>query len=1343
MSGEGYGGGPWGGGAWGGAITEEGGGVDEHIPTSFTWDAFDLSGVRQPNDMERVRDFLEVTTVDAGGQCFEASFNIASGGGVYPTSDAILDIDVPVKETFTVEFSLKLPALPPGWGDVQHEYILTGVNNAAGPCVTFLFSQAGVAYTGAFHFASGGTADLVLDHLPLYLLPGSDEWLSTTEELVVRYVSDAVNGLVYLYITPASEVGSGHVLRALLPPLQASTASFPPIDRVTVAVRGTITNLSHLELFYYNKSYKALIPNLPPRAVITGDQAAYLCSIVQLDGSGSFDPEGEPLVYDWRLIDAPETSHFVFAGADGYTLPELVPTGYTDQFFSAELALQNTAEPIQLGDVIMVGGTPYTVSYVPAGSTVPFYVLVEHKQLPDNLFAAPYKLLRQAGLSGADTAKPTFYPDVSGFYLFDLRVFDGSLWSTPDGLDRATTLVNVLSNPLPRGCTPNVNFLFDYLSDFWQLVEDNEKLSAFWSAIAQVSATELFTLWQHEYSKSIRDIQRTFARRWLHYDTVLGEPIPELTRLHPVWSGVYSVPFTELRMNTRRLVLSSDVFEEDQVINFTSLDPVAPEPFRAGLERTLRALQDSFRVTLIELVPGTTWVLRIDAGFAFTVTSSTTTSLFTAGSTSGVLSGDGIRVGPSTRTFQVDVSLQGLDLSEAFLVVGGVAYVVDRVVTDPIDPLPYSRVVVREELPTTIADGTDPGTPTAAYSITGWVQSELLDFWHGLVTEGDHVDFEVVEESDELAPAAQTALTVATVALGASESHPSRLPVDFVPLSAYLVQPRLSVRLAGLVRRGRLPIDPLVVDVPTLQEKIVPEEDLSTLRRNLDFYIEEFRGGNSLRFVSGQGGGPDVFEGARPPKRFWAEYTYLDNRPTIEDNFGLAVGLTQDQLAEVPGNADYLSAVTGILYALTNGPTLRNLRIGTQILLGLPFAEEDGTIVEIRRDLLSSRGRMLIRDQKNPEIVRSYTFPKILDPEVNPATGQLYVEGDTVVRFAPLIEGATVLDYVKDPTWFQGMLNQGVFYEVQKYHTFLVRVDSQAFNLSALLLVRNFILRVKPTYTNPRFVVRLYASDEDGDEISLNDTVVSSGVLKLDDGLCRNRLGSSTVFDEPRAAGGGYRNQFDSDDDPATPPVWPTAETVRWAFDKEFLCPSDIVEFSSEVTLGPILKYDEGLVFDAGVEDPYYGTGTGDVSMFSADEVPPGTITTLGHTLTFTPATATSTDVLRILRFIAFGYPVVGEESFELVLANVTQATSEVIPFTARNNTEIAVNVSLAVTLGDTVTLTVRAVGADTSPTWSRFLCSVGAAFAWKFDMGVTDPFYGVAPGYPVGTYRVTRQIAP
>jgi hypothetical protein len=1249
-----------------------------------------------------------------------------------------------------------------------------------------MFSQSGIGYTGAFQFASG-TNDLELGHelnpsgvTPadkyLYIIPGSDQWFSEGEEVYVRMVVDVAAGLAYLFITGAADItpgeigttdSTGHVLRALLPILWSWDSTFPTIDRIANSVRGSVSNPSTVELFHYNMGYKTLIPNLPPRAIIGPDQAVRLCGIVQLDGSASFDPEGEDLEYEWRLIDAPETSQFVFAGADGYTQPEVPATGFTDQFFSTELGLENTVNPIQVGDVITVGGSSYTISSIPPGDTIPFYVVVERPQIPDDLLNTSYKLVRQVGISGRTTAKPTFYPDVPGFYVFDLQVFDGVLWSTPTGLQRATTLINVLESPLPRACTPNLGFLFDYIADFWQIVEDADRLQVFWGSLAQVAATELYTLWQHEYSKSIRDIQRTFIRRWLHYDTLLAEPIPELTKTFPVFGGVQSVEFTSARVSNTRLVLSSPLFAEDQVIAFSALDPIDPPAFVAGLGRYLRQqVHPSMDAHLVETTAGG-YIIRVDAPFAFTVASDTSSSLFTVGDTNGSITGSGYAVATKERTFKVDRSLSGLALEGAFLVLGDVAHVIDRVVTDATDDYPYQRVVVQEGLAATVPS--DTSLPAQEYTICGWISSELLDFYNGLVTQGDYVDAEVVEENTSLSSLEQYSGVVETTAYGASETFPSRLPVDFAPIGHYVATEGLSVRLASITRKGRIPVDELVVDIPVLQERVVLDEDESTLRRNLDFFIEEYRGRNCIRFVAGQAGGPDVFEGERPPDRFWAEYTYLDNSPTIEANFGLAVELTRDQLEELPENVDYLSAVSGLLYARSYGPTVRNLRIGSQILLGLPFAEEDGTIEEIRKDLLSDQGRILIRDTDNPEIVRSYTFPKILDLEENPDTGQRYAVGDTVTRFDPLVEGAEVVDYVKDPDWFQGILNQGVFTEVQKFHTFAIRVDGRAFNLSSLLFVRNFILKIKPTYTYPKFIVELYASDVDGDEISVNDTVTMSGVLTLDDALCADRLGASYIFDQtwpgggqpwpgdPAGHNGNWRNDFDSDDDPSTSPTyWPlSVEPVLWGFDKTWLCPGDELDvyvcesFASDFTP----TFDSVFSFDEGVTDPYYGTAPSVYEMFTGDEteaapgsgfsIPAGST---GYVLTLSDTVANETGTLSQVRLAMLGWtdstpvppgtdPPYGVQ-MTLVVRNVTAVTEVTYDFWANINTEILASISLAVTAGDVIQVSIRKQDqAAITVEWVRILTRVSGPSAWTYDMGVTDPFYGSVPAMQAGDY--------
>jgi hypothetical protein len=199
----------------------------------------------------------------------------------------------------------------------------------------------------------------------------------------------------------------------------------------------------------------------------------------------------------------------------------------------------------------------------------------------------------------------------------------------------------------------------------------------------------------------------------------------------------------------------------------------------------------------------------------------------------------------------------------------------------------------------------------------------------------------------------------------------------------------------------------------------------------------------------------------------WAETSYIDNRPAIEANFGIPAQFTLADLAQLPANIDYLSAVQGLWYAYWNGPTVEDIRIGAQILLGLPFAEQAGTILSIRDDFSVTTGQILVQDSANAAIVREYTYPPSLDLETNPATGEPYAVGDTVTQFAPFVQGVEIYDWVNNPSWFQGYVSQGAFIELRKYETFLVRVASPAFDYQAVLFAQSFIERIKPTYTQP------------------------------------------------------------------------------------------------------------------------------------------------------------------------------------------------------------------------------------------------------------------------------------
>jgi hypothetical protein len=505
------------------------------------------------------------------------------------------------------------------------------------------------------------------------------------------------------------------------------------------------------------------------------------------------------------------------------------------------------------------------------------------------------------------------------------------------------------------------------------------------------------------------------------------------------------------------------------------------------------------------------------------------------------------------------------------------------------------------------------------------------------------------------------------------------------------------------------------VDVPVLQELIEVVDDQAVLRRNVDFFIETFRGQNAIRFVSGQNGGPSVWEDSRPPLRLWAEYTYLDNRPTIEANFGIPVGLTVDQLEDLPNNIDYLSAVRGLWYAFFNGPTMRNLRVGMQILLGLPFAEEAGTIEEVRTDFSPTSGRILVRDQTNPEIVRSYQFPKSLSLEVSPDTGERYAVGDAVAQFSPLVEGAEVIDYLSQPNWYEGLLNQGVFYEVEKFHKFLVRIDDAAFSLNTLLFVRNFILKIKPTYTFPLFIVQRKVKET---EVSTTDQVQYSGSLLLFDSPCEAMIGAAYMFDEPRAGGGGWRNAYDSDNIPLIPngdpdPVFPTPDPeILWGFDKEYLCPSDGIEFvMCETFAAPFsVIFDSVFFFDtpAGqhLEFEYIGGPLVPIPPASFN-IPP-----------VSGSTAPFTGTITQLRFYLQGDSSGAPTDYE-ILIYVAGGLVHTEAFTAGVNTEIIRNFTASVTSGQAIEVRIRsASGTSTrAPSWSSVAARLrfSSAAVWNY----------------------------
>lgn len=1306
-TGSGYGAGSWGGVPWGGAEQF----LEETECDLFLFETCDS----MPSILTTI--YVEATAADVSAQFVliptpVCDLEILSGDSVdltFPITAAYITVFPPagIDSQYTLELTITLEDLPNDFTDIVNRHVVFGVTDSAGPCAAFFLSKKGVAYAGAIHHVppSPAVGALVLDST-FQEIPATSNLTTLGETMTFRVAVSDVVGAVYFFATKTVDLPFiGHQLIAVLPIIDAADLStIPADDRAYISACGNSAQPSAISLDRWCLSSAFSVPNIAPIANAGVDQAIRACSIVLLDGSASFDPEGAPLLYSWRLIDGPPDSSFLFLGNDGISYLDAPFDGFTQKFYSQQLADLALVDPIQPGDVLVVAGLPHSIAFTSVDGNG-YYASLTIRDLVSGLGAAPFRVVRQRGLTGADTVKPTFYADVAGYYKFDLVVFDGSLFSAP-----SITVVNVLESVLPRNCTPSGAFMFNYLSDFWNLLEDSNKFEEVWGAISQVVSTELYTLWQHEYSKSLRDIQRTMTRRWLHYDLLLAEPLPELTSVRALWSGIESIdiplvgnpgiPGTSLVLNT---TISSQIVID---IGFAQ----TAEQLQLELTNRFQEIDSRFTVTILANKPGTAKRVRIDTSIPCTVDDSSTIPVFTLGEKNTQISGVA-GAANGTSAYVTQKSLSGLGIKEDdLLVLDGVGYRIVRVVDGgPLDPdqYPFQRVTLKDPLPV---------PASTSWKITSTVKSELLNFYGGLVSDQDDVFFEVEGETGiEL---------VQVKAFGAIQALPGVLAIDADFLGAALVlgQP---VRLAKVIRRTYFPVSPLITDIPTLTEMIVSVDDTAVIRRNVDYFLETYRNTPCLRFVSGIGGGPDIWEQQVPPSRLWAEYTYVDNRPTIEANFGLAAGLTLDQFESLPETVDYLSAVQGLWYAYFNGPKPDKIRIGAQIFLGLPFSEVAGTIIELRQNFSPTRGRILIQDAVTTEIIRAYTYPGSLGLEINPTTGIQYAAGDTVAAFAPLVSGVEVVDFITDPRWFQGLVAQGVFTEVQKYHTYLVRVDSAAFTLEALSLVRDFTLTIKPTYTYPIFVVSLTPERLD---VGVEDTITYSGTLILNDGVCG--LHGAPMFDDARSGGtDSWWNHFDTDDDDLTPPpTFPTPDaSIVWGYDTDLLCPEDTLSaiISFVLAVPTVVTFDTFLLFDEDVTEAATFADSGPITIPAYPAVyliPPSG----------TPTVASNGTVTSVRLIVTGGGPNGFDTDFELIV-RVNGSDAAVVPFDATPHAFVITDsLSIPVLSGDTLALAIRIPALSPSPGARSPLWSLVSGQAvtdvgpWDFDDTL-----------PAGTYIV------
>lgn len=858
--------------------------------------------------------------------------------------------------------------------------------------------------------------------------------------------------------------------------------------------------------------------NLRPVAVLATTRInALIGSIIQLDGRKSYDPEKRPLIFKWSF------------------------------------------------------------KQVPIGSAV---------------VAAGFKNLRP------NSAAVSFIPDKTGVYLVELVVNDGELDSLPLV---ATVDIKLTRVPVGENLIPDLRFLWDYISDFWNLVEDREKITTIWSSVVQLIGAELTKLWSNDYNKSLATIQQTYQRRWQAFSMVtdLSGVVDQRVIVGKTDSGtggtsgnigatpgtgntaVFYLPrgrvgdgdktdFTVLKGNYgpkgRVIVIDGATYTIARVQNqdysissgsdlVTTLgsnvvssiagfgsaavgdlltikqgidagtylvkalgvglaslvypnDPPVPIPsFRSatGLDFTIvrpfslavvdeTAIPDglvnaSWRVPHLLHAPGLDMEAEgVRAGDVLVLEVSRGDIGLKTEVQAQVVGSDRDRVG-------FELTMQSLSPSvnegtEASVVESGGVVTVSGLtgmralsiggyleILNGDNPGTYKiRQYISEDavvIDSPLASGPDSGNPNIQ-----WVERSKTG------TNVERALFQKIVRDLRIVPASAGDQDVEAAAEALISFMPIAINVSTRPFSKF----GITFRAKKIIHNTAIKVPDELVSAPVLQESVA--DPPVSLRENLDYLVES----GYLTFTSG------LFTPASPaPDTFWGECTILDNSEVIERNFGRLVELSRDDLSQRNTRAPYLSAVRGLFFAYTNGPTVANLRLGLQILLGLPFAEESGLILEIQENFTvdsggNALGRMLVEDVDDSGnklgTRRIYLYSSLVGLETNPATSAPYAAGDSITRFAPISKGVEVLDYIKDPLWWRRSL-YGL--EILKYFTFKVIVDGRIFNTDDVLFALDFINKIKPAYTR----VMSTATFDLSDDITVGDTLGGRVLLKF------------------------------------------------------------------------------------------------------------------------------------------------------------------------------------------------------------------------------------------------------
>ena len=236
--------------------------------------------------------------------------------------------------------------------------------------------------------------------------------------------------LTYLWVLNVMPAGSIAALADTASPITTFVADLGGSYIITLQVTNASKKVSNLAKVFVEAVSSG--DNHPPTANAGIDQTVEVGSVAILDGSASFDPDGSPLRYLWRLIDTPAGSSPQFSGTNNniaYLYPNVAGT------YSVSLRVSDGIDSDDDTIVVTTGAQAPPVANAgdDQAAVVGDVVLLDGSgstDADDDPLSYSWALVGAPSgsvsvLMNSNTAKPYITVDTVGNYTLMLTVSDG------------------------------------------------------------------------------------------------------------------------------------------------------------------------------------------------------------------------------------------------------------------------------------------------------------------------------------------------------------------------------------------------------------------------------------------------------------------------------------------------------------------------------------------------------------------------------------------------------------------------------------------------------------------------------------------------------------------------------------------------------------------------------------------------------------------------------------------------------------------------------------------------------------------------------------------------------